>query len=481
VAIISNKLQSKFARPNRYANFGAVINRIDITGFRGIDASIEFASPVTVLTGLNGAGKSTIGQLALCAYKMPSTAKLAKRYYVRDFFPFSAADPTPFTNTAATKYHYQTDKPEEDQVVTISRVIKEWSSYKRQPERSCFYVGFTLYIPKVERRDMSIYSSAQIQLTEKRDFLPDANNISKILGCAYDNVYFQGIKHKEKTAELGIASRYGYQYSENNMGFGEGRVVYMVHLLETSPEQSLFVIEEPETSLHESAQYELASYFVDVADRRHHQMIITTHSSSIMDAVPPDGRKFIHRDKTGVKVFDGFSSNRVRAALSQGHSGRTIVCVEDKFAKTFVVEMLRQRDPSCLRAISFLAVGDKKAVTSAKKLFDKTGVKSIAIRDADVEPSEGERIYSLPGSMPPEKEVFSCPAVQARVEEELHVDFPALLATNAGLDHHDYVKRVAALSCSAEDHIRTCVIKWFLESKGKDWSKELVDKVVAQI
>ena len=46
------------------------------------------------------------------------------------------------------------------------------------------------------------------------------------------------------------------------MGFGEGRVLYIVDKLESAPQQSLFVLEEPETSLHENAQYELAKYLL---------------------------------------------------------------------------------------------------------------------------------------------------------------------------------------------------------------------------
>lgn len=431
---------AKFERANRYANFGAVINRLEVSGFRGINGEIDFSSPITAITGFNGAGKSTIGQLCLCAYKVPSTSKLGRRYYVKDFFPFSAADPAPFTIDALAKFSYQTDKINEDQALTVSRGKIEWSGYKRQPERNCFYVGFTLYIPKVERRDMSIYSSSKIQLTEKREFEKGTEYLSRILGSAYQNVHFQGIKHKDRIAELGIASRFGYQYSENNMGFGEGRAVYMAHLLGTSPEQSLFVIEEPETSLHENAQHELIKYFFDVVDRRHHQIIITTHSSTVMGAIPPAGRKFMHRDHSGVKIFDRFSANRVRSALSGGHDGRTIFCVEDDFAATFVTEILRMHDMAAIKSVSFVAAGDTKAVIAAKQLFDKANIKAIAIRDADVGPDEARKIFSLPGNEAPEKEIFSSPEVRQKLLDEFGVDLPSLLAANSGVDHHDIVK-----------------------------------------
>ncbi len=152
------KLQSKYKPTSRYANFGAVIRRMHVCGFRGIqDLTIDFDFPITAISGLNGAGKSTIGQLAMCGYRMPTGAVDYKRFYIAQFFPVSVADPLPFDQDARVVYTLDSNVPTAPQEVTVSRAASEWSGYKRQPERYCYYIGFTLYIPKVERRDMSVY------------------------------------------------------------------------------------------------------------------------------------------------------------------------------------------------------------------------------------------------------------------------------------------------------------------------------------
>ncbi|MFB2874782.1 AAA family ATPase [Aeromonas jandaei] len=90
MANIVKKLQHKYGEKNRYANFGPCLRKVHIDGFRGIyelDLDIDF--PITVISGLNGAGKSTVGQLAICAYKKPSTSVEYKRQYIKDFFPIS--------------------------------------------------------------------------------------------------------------------------------------------------------------------------------------------------------------------------------------------------------------------------------------------------------------------------------------------------------------------------------------------------------
>lgn len=105
----ARELKEKFKLANRYANFGPVIRKIQIDGFRGInELEIEPQYPVLAISGLNGTGKSTVGQLMACSYKVPTTAVDYKRYYVKDFFPSSVLDPSPFTDRAIwgrSQYH----------------------------------------------------------------------------------------------------------------------------------------------------------------------------------------------------------------------------------------------------------------------------------------------------------------------------------------------------------------------------------------
>lgn len=97
----AKELREKYKEANRYANFGPVIRRIRIEGFRGITGLELMPSyPVLALSGLNGSGKSTVGQLMACAYRAPTTAINYKRYYVKEFFPSSVLDPSPFATNA---------------------------------------------------------------------------------------------------------------------------------------------------------------------------------------------------------------------------------------------------------------------------------------------------------------------------------------------------------------------------------------------
>ncbi len=458
------KLQSKYLEKSRYSNFGPCLRKVRIDGFRGIYAvDVDLDFPITAITGLNGAGKSTVGQLAICAYKKPSTAVDYKRQYVKDFFPVSAADPKPISDEAKVIYSYETDDHKRPQEVTISRVSSSWSGYKRQPERHCYYVGFTVYIPKVERRDLSVYGGANLLFTEKREIDTDViQKMARIIGHKYDDVTFQGVSHKGKESEVGIASRLGYSYSENNMGFGEGRILYTVDQLENSPAQSLFILEEPETSLHESAQYEFTKYLLDVCNRRNHQIILSTHSSVIINALPSEARKLILRDEKGVEVRNRISSNQVRSILSSGHIRGLDICVEDVFAKVLLTEIIRVKRSELLKAVSIHDIGDKDAVREAVRVLNRVGKKSIAVRDGDIGSAPQESLYSFPGKEAPEKAVFKSLKVQALLKKKYGVDVGWILERDGSMDHHEYAKSIAEEVETDESVIRTVAIEEYI-------------------
>jgi len=475
----AKQLIGKYSLETRYANFGPVIRNIKIDGFRGVnDLVIPFEFPITAISGLNGSGKSTIGQICLSGYKKPSTAIDYKRFYVRDFFPASVADPNPFHQNSSVLFEYETDDPESPQELTVKRVNSEWSGYKRQPERKCFYVGFTIYIPKVEHKDVSIYRGSSIVLTNQRSISDEIREkVGRILGQQYDELHFQGIKHGKKTGELGIAARYGNQYSENNMGFGEGRILYLVDLLENSPEQSLYVIEEPETSLHEHAQHELAKYLLDVCFRRHHQIILSTHSDRILSALPTESRLLLHRDNDGVAVYQGLSSTRARALLSLGHQRDLVVFVEDGFAELLLSEMVRRVDQQLLNAINIEGVGDTKAVRNAVLLMQRIGKNSMAVRDADTGPDHANNIFSFPGVMPPEREVYQNEAVKDYLDEEFHIDIDNEIALREIENLHNLTSELADAGNTLPDYFRTVAIRKYLEEIGIDQYRGLVEKI----
>nr|CAD29421.1 hypothetical protein [Synechococcus elongatus PCC 7942 = FACHB-805] len=404
-----------------------------------------------------------------------------KRLYIKDFFPVSPADPKPISDSAKVVYFYETDDYQKPKEVTVSRVKSSWSGYKRQPERYCYYIGFTVYLPKVERRDLSVYAGVNLQFTEKRDIEAEVvKKMARIIGHKYENVAFQGVSHNGKESEVGIAYRLGYSYSENNMGFGEGRILYTIDKLESSPEQSLFILEEPETSLHESAQHEFAKYLLDVCNRRHHQIILSTHSSVIVNALPPESRKLMIRDEGGVDIRNKISSGQLRSILSSGHVRSLDICVEDNFAKVLLIEVIRMKRKALLKIVEIHAIGSTDAVREAVRILKKTGKKAIAVRDADIGPSEKEGLYSFPGNKPPEKEVFEHSAVKAFFKSKYDLDVEWFFQYKNVSDHHYYAKCIASEIASDESVIQTSAIEEYLKHVNNNFDY-LIDAIEKEL
>lgn len=472
----AKELEAKFRPQHRYANFGPVVSGLRVEGFRGITSlELEPQYPVLALSGFNGSGKSTVGQLMACAYKRPSTARDYRRFYVKDFFPLSILDPAPFTSDARTVFQYETSAPGTRQDVTVSRAKQEWSGYKRQPERYCHYVGFTLYIPKVERRDLSIYNAERLELRQTRDMTVEGRRwVAGILNQPYEAMLFQSVGHGRREAELAMASRFGGFYSENHMGFGEGRVLYMVSLMESAPEQSLFVLEEPETSLHEEAQFRFARYVIDVCNRRHHQVVLSTHSSAILEALPRQARVLLSRDKDGVFAREGESSTRARAILSGGHKRALTVAVEDEFAQVLLENLVRSVDVSMLKTLKIVPYGSKQDVAAAVRVLKKAGHKAIAVRDGDTGANPQDGLYCLPGSRPPELEVFGSPAVASAMREQFGVDIPAFLLANPVADHHHLPDAIADAAETGSQNLVACATRAYVEALDEGDRQQLV-------
>jgi len=482
MADVRRTLLSKFQGTNLYSNFGPVIKSMTVDGFRGLyNLRLDFEYPITAISGTNGSGKSTLGQLAVCAYKQPQTNKKYKRRYVKDFFPVSQLDPTPFTTNATVKFQYATNT-QQLQDLTVSRTASEWSGYKRQPERHSFYVGFALYIPKVERKDLSIYKPGSFTVGIKRAISNEIKaHVSNILNNSYDEVAFQSITHKSSTIELGLVSKYGYSYSENNMGFGEGRLMYMIDLFENEPNNSLFVLEEPETSLHEDAQYKFIKYLMDVCNRKKHQIILSTHSSIILDALPPEGRKFIVRNVTGVKVLDRVSAARAKSILTDGNTKALTICVEDIFAQHKLREALRKLRPNLLSALLISPMGDTIAVANTVRLLRIMQVNAIGVRDADVGENAVEKLFKLPGTLPPEKEVYENPTVIHALNVKYSFDIATILSAYTEIDHHHYGKILSERACCSEEAMHLSAINAYFEAVGIQIFDNLVMTIEAEM
>lgn len=470
------RLLAKFRDENRYANFGECISSVKIIGCRGVTCDIEFEYPVTAITGMNGVGKSTIGQLLLCAYKEVEGSGY-KRHYVGQFFPKSYADETLFDDNANVEFIYQSNEMFGKKSRAIARRWSRWNGYSQQPERVSIFIEPSTYSPMYVHK----YSTISI----KKDFNTEKIKIkdvrtwaSRIMGIAYEEIFIQKILSQWLVDELGIAQAHGKTYSEKNMGFGEVRVIKIVRLLENCPEKSLIVLDEPETGLHVSAQHEFTKYLISVSYRRGHQIFFSTHSPNMIEELPAEGRKLLYRQGDHVRLYNRISSIHVRNALSDAKDGFLVICVEDDFANMLLREIIMRYDSNLSLRIKIYEIGDARAVRSMVGLLNRLGIRSVGVVDGDQNDSKKDNILRLPGDkVPPENLIYKSKAVRSMLLKKYNFDLNRHLLNHPDTDHHRYSDIVGKRAHVGRKIVDMECIKEFLGNQETSWGKDLMVQI----
>ena len=446
-----NTLQALFTEGNRFPNFGEVLTNLNVRGFRcHSNTIIDIQSPVTALCGLNGTGKSTILQSAAVAYAPNDGLP----YYIKDFLVVSALDPSPFAEDASLRFGYW-QASQSSRFLTLSRraATKRWQGYRGRPTRSVFFAGVGLYLPRVEqRRDFIVTNARRLRISGSTPVGDRAKSwICRVLEQGYGEIISHTVEVSTRSSQVTAVDRAGTRYSEAHMGFGEGRTQHLINRLESLPERSLVLIEEPETSLHPAAQAELGRYLVDVCIVKRHQVLLTTHSEFLLHALPSASRVYLHRTPSGIEPICGLTALQAKSLMTGGETKSIHVLVEDRCAQIVLTEILRRIDPTLLAAIGIHSVGDAETIAKTVRALRSTGLPVAAVRDGDQPAIPSENIFKLPGGSPPEMELFSSNAVAGHLRTRYSLDVAGFRATLNGSDHHEWPRRLAARLTKNED------------------------------
>ncbi|PWN05453.1 AAA family ATPase [Rhodohalobacter mucosus] len=120
--------------------------------------------------------------------------------------------------------------------------------------------------------------------------------ISFILGREY--VSGKIVEHKFFT-DWGFSVKFKTNlasYSEAFAGSGEVAIVKLITEINEAPNYSLILLDEPEVSLHPGAQHRLKLYLLDQIKRKKHQIILSTHSPTLIEDLPKEAIKVFYQN-----------------------------------------------------------------------------------------------------------------------------------------------------------------------------------------
>lgn len=132
-------------------------------------------------------------------------------------------------------------------------------------------------------------------------------------------------------------------YSEAFAGSGEIAVLNLVARIREQADHSLILLDEPEVSLHPGAQKQLLKFLMEECKKKKHQIVFTTHSPHLVEALPSNAIKVFTADNSG--RFDVINETHPYAAfhrLGATPPGRVKVLVEDRLTKHVVDLALKQ-------------------------------------------------------------------------------------------------------------------------------------------
>ena len=307
------------------------LSEVQLQGIRGIEnLRVSFDYPVSVIAGANGSGKTTVLFAAACAYAVPAAG-------VRDFVPS-----TLFPDHRPRLGRHQDERGQAaihfDYSTPGGRMSMRWRRGKgwnrsflgrrqaSQPQRQVYLRTLSNLSNPSEVRGVLSMSRLSAVPRETPMTSSQIHFVQQILPFRYAEVVDLSSGKKNL---LFAEQAAGVTYSELHMAAGERAILRLSQEI-AQLKGALVLIDEVEAGLHPWVQQLLMLQLQQVALRNDLQVIVTTHSQSVLDAVPEHGRIFLDRDQAGrVTVIPAYSDVVQSALYGRSRSVLNLLCEDD--------------------------------------------------------------------------------------------------------------------------------------------------------
>jgi len=159
-----------------------------------------------------------------------------------------------------------------------------------------------------------------------------------------------------------------------------------VHDIFTANDNSLVLLDEPETSLHPMAQKKLIKFILEQCKNKKLQIIISTHSPDIIEGMPKESIKILYEHvETGkVNVIEDVYPENAFLHIGRSFSNRKIIIVEDIFAKLIIDKILEENSEKGLFEVKYFPGGESRVKHEHMLVYSKEeDYKHFVIFDGD--------------------------------------------------------------------------------------------------
>ncbi len=359
---------------------------------RGIlPCDVEFRYPISAFVGENGSGKSTMLALAACAFHNTEDfhqfARKKSYFTYGDFFTFSPEE----RGLQGIEIIYTVRQADEDK--TNRRWKKpsgKWNDFHTRIHRNVVYFGINRMVPPSESSAHRSYR----KLFESDSISSDTLvKIKNMVGKVFSKNYSTLKIYVHNAYRLFLVERNNIPYSGFNMGAGENAVIsILLELLNAGP-GSLMVIDEIELGLHVKAQKKFIEVLKEICLANKCQIICSTHSDIVLNALPPEGRFFIQNQSNQTVITPEISAKYAFGKLAGQNSNELDVFVEDEVGKAVIENIVPMR---IRERIKIYVIGSDQAVLKQMAArYREEKLNFISFLDGDKRNKRAEQIKQI--------------------------------------------------------------------------------------
>jgi predicted ATPase len=246
------------------------------------------------------------------------------------------------------------------------------------------------HLKRVMDSGVKTYSFFGAQRISDNRKLPqeELDAVSEILGRKYDSA--QSVVHQLFENRDGMSVRFfqdSLVYTEAFAGSGEVAVVSMVSKIFACNQPTLILLDEPEVSLHPGAQQRLTRFLLQAVLERNHQIVLSTHSPHLADALPSHAIKaFVTGAGGKFEIENDCHASAAFNVLGATPPDKLQVFVEDRLGETIVKRSLSLLSPAerALFSVVVLPGGSESYLTHRIPQFMANPTdKSLVLLDGD--------------------------------------------------------------------------------------------------
>lgn len=195
--------------------------------------------------------------------------------------------------------------------------------------------------------------------------------INEILGKKY--IEIRRVYHRVYESwgtSVKVKNENGMTYSEANAGSGESAIINMVCAIVKAPHNSLILLDEPEVSLHPSAQKKLKFFLLNAIKKYHHQVIISTHSIILIEDMPKEALILLEENECGkVKITNNVFYKEAFFNIKEEVLGKNLIICEDSSAKILLECVLHKMQLNDYFSVEYRHGGADTLVTKYLPIF----------------------------------------------------------------------------------------------------------------